>query len=546
MSGIAGIVGDVDGIEYRLSAMLRSQKHRGGGNNGFWVSSFVDAQLGLAYCGNIVSEVEEEVRQPYVDDETQQVVLIDGEIYNYRDLRQELSVHYDFVTNSSVEVISKAYHRWGKDFLTRLNGAFVIVIYDRKRDVLFLARDRFGIKPLYYATLRGSMFFASEIRSLFSAGIRRNVSAERWAGYMLYSSYGPVYSTFWEGVHQLPAGFWLQYNGYSLRERCWYSLQEDVAELVADYNAQEMSQMFVNRLEQCAEQCMSDVSSCGFRVGGRIESQALHIIALHGQQKWKVHAFTGDISNIGRQPTATPIWVTAAHAVDELEKMAYWIEEPFDGTESVLRTSMFRRVGRAGMRVLCSGVGLDVMWQNNWDMIEQHYNYLDRHDLFAPSFVALAERPDYMYCFWGEPDNMRYLDLYYERIPHILRFFDRSAAETGVCVRMPFLDNCLVALSFALPMVSKKGRRELFDLCMAQRYNEHIEQRDTYSMLPLWLSGGVKEWLGDALSDLRNSVVREWFDVKEIENMWSHFAEGYPLDLALLWKCISLHRQLCE
>lgn len=59
------------------------------------------------------------------------------------------------------------------------------------------------------------------------------------------------------------------------------------------------------------------------------------------------------------------------------------------------------------------------------------------------------------------------------------------------------------------------------------------------------MSGGMKEWMGDALSDLRNSSVREWFDVLELDRMWSQFCDGAPLDIALLWKCVALHRQLC-
>lgn len=545
MSGIAGIVGDVDNIEYRVAAMLRSQGHRGCNNNGFWVSSFVDSQLGLAHCGRVVSEMEEDVHQPYVDDDTLLVVAIEGEVYNYKELRRELSVHYTFATDSSVEVVSKAYHRWGREFLHRLMGAFVIVIYDRDNEVLFLARDRFGVKPLYYATQRGCLFFSSEIRPLFAAGVHRSVSPERWAGYMLYSSYGAAYSTFWDGVHQLPAGFWLEYNGYSLHERAWYSLQDDVAELLADYDAGQMAELFVDRMECCAEQSMSDVSSCGLRVGGRVETQALHAIASRGQQVWKVHTFTGDIDRADNTPLATPIRVTAAHAVEELERMNGWVEEPFDGTESLVRTAMFRRINRDGVRVVCSGIGLDVLWQDDWDMSEMHYNYLQQNSLFSPSFVALAERPDYPHRFADEADNLRYLDLYYERIPHILRFFDRSAAEAGVTLRAPFLDGRLVALSFALPMASHKPRKMLFDNCMERRYNCSIRRAATSSMLPLWMSGGMKEWMGDALSDLRNSSAREWFDVLELDRMWSQFCDGAPLDIALLWKCVALHRQLC-
>ena len=290
---------------------------------------------------------------------------------------------------------------------------------------------------------------------------------------------------------------------------------------------------------------MSDVSSSGLRVGGRVETQALHVIASRGQQVWKVHTFTGDIDSADNTPLATPIWVTAAHAVEELERMNVWVEEPFDGAESLVRTAMFRRINRDGVRVVCSGIGLDVLWQDDWDMSEMHYNYLQQNSLFSPSFVALAERPDYLHRFADEADNLRYLDLYYERIPHILRFFDRSAAEAGVTLRAPFLDGRLVALSFALPMASHKPRKMLFDNCMERRYNCSIRRTATSSMLPLWMSGGMKEWMGDALSDLRNSSAREWFDVLELDRMWSQFCDGAPLDIALLWKCVALHRQLC-
>ena len=90
MSGIVGIVGDVEELEYRLAAMLRRQEHRGDHERGFWVSSFVESRLGLAHCGVVVSETEENVRQPYVDEELQLVIVLDGDIYNYRALRETL------------------------------------------------------------------------------------------------------------------------------------------------------------------------------------------------------------------------------------------------------------------------------------------------------------------------------------------------------------------------------------------------------------------------------------------------------------------------
>ena len=526
--------------------MLRSLKHRGGVERGFWVSSFVELRLGLAHCGRVVSELEEDVHQPYVDEQMQVVLAVDGDIYNYRELRTELQAYYTFATDSSVEVVSKAYRRWGEDFVLHLKGVFAIVLYDRKSDVLLLVRDRFGVKPLYYATCRGELFFSSEVRPLFSAGLRRHVSIEAWASYMLYGSYGLPYKTFWDGINQLPAGCMMRYNGYSLSERCWYSLREEVAELVSGYSVQELHDMLAVQLRESVAQSMSDVSSCGLRIVGRVESQLLHRIAMQGQQRWKIHTFTGDIDNIGHQPLASPVWVTAAHAVEELQRMRHWVEEPFDGDETVVRTALFRYAQRSGMRVVCSGVGLDALWQDMWDDVGRGFVNLLPHRLYSPLLLQYAVHPSYTPGFAQEADNLRYLDLSYERIPHMLRVFDRSAADAGVCVRVPFLDSRLVALSFALPLVSSKGRRSIFDNYVERHHHCVIGRSDAMSLLSLWQAGGMREWVADAMSGLAHSEAREWFDVGRLYGLRETFCEGRRVDVVLLWKCLSLWCQLCE
>ena len=546
MSGIVGVVGDIEDLEYRLAAMLRSQKHRGGIERGFWVSSFAESRLGLAHCGHVVSELEEDVRQPYIDEQLQLVVAMDGDIYNFQELRVELQKHYAFATESSVEVVAKAYKQWGEYFVQRLNGAFALVIYDRREGILFLARDKFGVKPLYYATYQGNLFFASEVRSLFAAGLRRHVSIERWAAYMLYGSYGKAYSTFWDGVSQLPPGCLMRYNGYSLSDSCWYSLREEAEYLASNYREDELLAMLANELRACVARSMNDVSSCGLRVVGRIESQVLHRIAMNGQQRWKIHAFTGDIDNIGRQPLASPVWVTSAHAIDELERMRHWVEEPYDGSETVVRTAMFRYARRNGVRVVCSGIGLDALWQDVWDSSGMWYNRLTPHKLFSPPMLRYAVRPCYDQGFVEDADQLRYLDLCCERIPHILRVFDRSAADAGVSVRVPFLDGRLVALSFALPMVSNRHRRSIFESYVEHHHHCAIERGETFSLLPMWRSGGMREWVAEAMDELVRSEVRDWFDVRQLLRLREAFCGKASFDVVLLWKCLSLSCQLSE
>ena len=547
MSGIAGIVGRVEGLEYLLAAMMRSQGHRGEcSDRGFWVSDFVEVRLGMAHCGARTSEVEEQVRQPYVDERTGLVVALEGDIYNYRALREKLKNYYTFATDSSVEVISKAYHFWGESFLHRLDGTFIIVIYDRRDEILFVARDRMGVKPLYYATHRGDLYFASEVRSLFAAGIGRQLSLERWVGYMLYTSYGPEGSTFWENVAQLPAGCCMIYNGYSIAEKRWYNLHDEVLDMVTQYSVEEMREMLPADWECVIEKSLADVAVCGVRVAGRIESQLLHKIAMQGVHKWKLHPFTGDIEKIGRQPIATPVWVTPHLAVSELERMGQWVEEPFDGCESVLRTIMFRQAHHDGVRVVCSGMGLDVLWQELWDGDEHRHDYLTAHPILARELSSFAVPPRYDHPFPEEADNMRYLELFYERIPHILRVFDRSASDTGVSVRIPFLDHELVALSFALPIASGQSRRKLFHDTIRRQYHCEIERDELLWVWPHWMQGGAKEWVGDTLHDLRCGAVRHYFEHRALDKLRDDFDHRRVFDIHLLWKCISLHRQLSQ
>ena len=181
MCGLAGIVGEVDLMEQVLLHMSAAQNHRGKETPNSWVSSFIDARVGLMHNRMKTIDMAVAPKQPFEDNDTGLVVMLDGEIFNYEDVRRQLENYYSFTTRGMCEVITKAYDRWGDGCFDRFEGYFSIVIYNRWSEELLLCRDRFGIKPLYYVTQRGNLFFASEIKALFAGGIRSLLSAERWA-----------------------------------------------------------------------------------------------------------------------------------------------------------------------------------------------------------------------------------------------------------------------------------------------------------------------------------------------------------------------------
>jgi asparagine synthase (glutamine-hydrolysing) len=204
--GISGIVrldsGHVE--KWRLKRMNRSMAHRGPDGEGFWIGAEVGlAHLRLAIIDLVAGD------QPIFNEDGSILVVFNGEIYNFLDLRTILEkLGHIFNTQSDTEVLVHAYEQWGNDMLSKLNGMFAFAIYDRVKRKLLLARDRLGVKPLFYYLGRDVLVFASEMTGLTSSGlIPRNIDL---AAIELYSHYQYIPSPFsiYQGVKKLcPAEF---------------------------------------------------------------------------------------------------------------------------------------------------------------------------------------------------------------------------------------------------------------------------------------------------------------------------------------------------
>jgi len=210
MCGIAGIIAQTRGrpVDTALvGRMTDALAHRGPDASGVWSAPGI--ALGhrrLAIIDLAGSE------QPMVSADGRLVITFNGEIYNYRELRRELQGEgFTFRTSGDTEVILAAYARWGTGCLDRLDGMFAFALYDQVRGEVVLARDRLGVKPLYYAPLGdGSLAFASELKGLIAHPIlTRRISREAVDAFLAWG-YVPDSHAILEGVHKLPAGhFWL-------------------------------------------------------------------------------------------------------------------------------------------------------------------------------------------------------------------------------------------------------------------------------------------------------------------------------------------------
>ena len=169
MCGIAGIVG-LNGIadaEDLARRMTGAMAHRGPDAEGIWCDPG-EAVLGHRRLGII--DPTPESNQPFHHADGRYVMVYNGELYNYRELKRELGDR-PWRTNSDTEVLLEAYVRWGVECLERFNGMFAFAIWDKERKELFIARDRLGIKPVYTFEQEGRMLFASELRALLATGL---------------------------------------------------------------------------------------------------------------------------------------------------------------------------------------------------------------------------------------------------------------------------------------------------------------------------------------------------------------------------------------
>jgi len=181
--------------------MAEALKHRGPDDDGF----YFDENVSLGHRRLSIIDIKTGHQPIYNGDKTICIVY-NGEIYNYLELRKELEGKHKFYTNTDTEVILHAYEEWGNDCLNKFNGMWVFCIYDKNKNLLFLSRDRFGIKPLYYYFKDNRFIFASEIKAILQHDIERVPNELLIFDYLMYNIVDHTNETFFKGINKMPKG----------------------------------------------------------------------------------------------------------------------------------------------------------------------------------------------------------------------------------------------------------------------------------------------------------------------------------------------------
>jgi asparagine synthase (glutamine-hydrolysing) len=561
MCGIAGIIGDFK--THQLDAMLLSQHHRGPDATG----KYSDGDFAsLGHNRLAIIDLSEQANLPFFDTSGRYVLVFNGEIYNYIELKAELKDQYAFKTESDSEVLLAAFIIYGNQCLQKLNGMFSFAIWDSQDKKLFAARDRFGVKPFFYSLKSSSFYFSSEIKAIHAAGIQKTPNEKVWASYFAYGSYGNIDETFWVGIAQLPGGHFLEYENQQLRVSKWYSFEKEVAKQSKNLTFDRAKEHYLTLLKNCIVLRFRADVSIGFNISGGLDSSILlALVNNQAKDKDNIKAYTFYTDNpdydelpwvemmVGKTKNPLEKVLLQASEVPSLaQKMQQQQDEPYGGIPTLAYAKIFEQARKDEVLVLLDGQGMDEQWAGydyytkDNEAVIQGTDSPFKSNMLSESFFAKAEKPVYPKPFKDAVLNKQYRDLFYTKIPRALRFNDRISMAFSTELREPFLDYRLVEFAFSLPLefkikngVTKFMLREIAseyladDLIFAPKRPLQTPQRE-------WLAEDLKKWVEDCFSTIEKSKYGEWFDKRELEKELQLYFEGNIQSSFHIWQFISL------
>jgi len=506
MCGIVGFTNSIRDDGTVIKRMMDRIVHRGPDSEGH----YVDENIAMGFRRLSIIDLSDKGSQPIFNEDKSVVITFNGEIYNYRELKAELTeAGHRFYTETDTEVLVHGYEQWGKDMLQKLRGMFGFVIYDKNTGTVFGARDFFGIKPVYYARMGNTLMWGSEIKSFLEhPDFKKELNTDALESYLSFQ-YSVTEETFFKNVYKLPAAHCFTFKDGELKvERYW--------EVKFTPDGKPDLEEWVNRISDTFKNSVqahkiADVEVGSFLSSGVDSSYVAAVadvdktftVGFGEDEKYNEIGYAKEFSKyIGKENNSHVI--TPEEYWDNLSKIQYHMDEPL-ADPSAVALFFVCRLASEKVKVVLSGEGADEIfggyniYHNPADM--KKYNMIPRpirrgvgavaqklpkkhgvnflirgsqdlQERFIGNAYIFTEKerkeilkirtnapkpsditkPFYDRCKQNdEVTQMQYLDLHLWMTGDILLKADKMSMAHSLELRVPFLDKEVMALAEQIP-----------------------------------------------------------------------------------------------
>lgn len=493
MCGITGIIHLNEKIEVsRIEKMTEALNHRGPDGNGFYRSQ--NERIALGHTRLSFLDLSEDGKQPMSCNEKEITITFNGEIYNFQELKAELEGSYQFQSNTDTEVIIAGYKKWGISVVNRLKGMFAFALLDENNNKMFLVRDRFGIKPLYYTLQSGKFLFASELKAIHAAGeVEKELDYSSFVDYFVYR-YIPSPKTIWKNIQKLPPAHYAIVDTQKLTiglSEYWELNASERTDLECDKKVGSFL------LESVKQHSFADVPVGSFLSGGYDSSALVHYMSQLG---YTPNTFSIGFSNWEKSEdqyaqivanhlkVPNDVVIADDKSLNLVELMPVVYDEPIADI-SIVPTFMVSELARRKVKAVLSGEGADELfcgytWQHEFNEISNPESWLgkikkkwsppntvqfyahamamgwfDQSELkkmLEPEFHRFI--PEDVHWFYRKHfkedlspvKSIQYMDMKCFMGELVLTKVDRASMANSLEVRVPFLDHQLFEYVFQL------------------------------------------------------------------------------------------------
>jgi asparagine synthase (glutamine-hydrolysing) len=574
MCGIVAISGkDILHKDLHFEEMLSSLQFRGPDAQGQY--SFSACILGHRRLSIIDIDGG---AQPMLDGAV--AIAFNGEVYNYRELKNQLEkLGHSFNTNSDTEVVLKAYQEWVHDTPTHLDGMFAFVIWDDKKQELFMARDRFGKKPLFYYLTEDKIFVASEIKSLLASRIIEPIIDYGAIDYYLKHMYVSPDRSVYSNIFQIAPGHHGVYSNFKLKTSEYWSLS-DCGKLSIPYK--DAKEEVLRLLKEAVEKRVvtSDVKMGAFLSGG-VDSSLTTILTaelLGGDLDTFSIDYKGNYSELKYAQEISSRLKGMHHHVsaedndlETLDKVIAYFDEPHADTADFPQ-SLLSKLASEEVKLVVSGDGADETFFGYKWYVGTSFNSREKHNLL--------ERRIFDVCVFSEEERLRLwsgkswsndmvdtqraaatgddflceiskFDLTSHLPGQILTRVDRMGMMHGLEIRSPFLDTELINFAFKLPHEFKLGPNMEQKFILRDILSDYTSKEFAFrkkqgfgAPIKRWLlSGLMKSHVNELLGE--SAIIRTILNNNEINKYISNFysdPDGAPRNAQKLWVLICLEK----